>query len=319
MNKPKPLLRAVLKEELVALTGDWLCALALNQFLYWGLRVADFRDFLKEEARRRKDGKTYEELDHGWIWKSMKEFKEELLLVGVSEETIRRRIQSLLSEYDAETGEMTKEGWLDWRANPEDKRDRTYQYRPNILKIQQDLHELGYALDGYALAGLPQEEESIPQNEEWTPQDEEWTPQNEGWTPQNVEALPETTTETTTEITAEKTTTTAEGRDLPQNEEWEANQELRASVVVLLSDIGVKDEVAENIVGNHAISEIMAKVEMLEMLQESKPEQVSNPGGWLRKAIEEDYRRPPPRGKAKRAKDDPDRYLGGKYQEYIQH
>lgn len=53
LNKePRKLKRAVVKEELVALTGKPNYAMVLNQFIYWSERVKDADTFLKEEMTR---------------------------------------------------------------------------------------------------------------------------------------------------------------------------------------------------------------------------------------------------------------------------
>ena len=49
MFKQRPLRRAVIKEELVVLTGDFMEALVLNQFLYWTQRSHDYELLLQEE------------------------------------------------------------------------------------------------------------------------------------------------------------------------------------------------------------------------------------------------------------------------------
>ena len=52
MKVLKKLKRVVIKEELVVLTGDFRCAILLNQFIYWSERTADAAKFLKEERKR---------------------------------------------------------------------------------------------------------------------------------------------------------------------------------------------------------------------------------------------------------------------------
>ncbi len=52
MTTERPLRRVVIKEELVALTGDFMQALMLNQFLYWTRRIRDYDQLLEEEAAR---------------------------------------------------------------------------------------------------------------------------------------------------------------------------------------------------------------------------------------------------------------------------
>lgn len=141
IDSTKPLIRLVIKEELVLLTGDIISALVLNQFIYWSNKVKDFDKFLVEEATRQKlnDGEEISNLRNGWIYKSAEEMTEELLGIA-SEKTIQRRMK-----------ELVEKGFLAARNNPENNWDRTIQYRVNILLIQKELQELGYALDGYPL------------------------------------------------------------------------------------------------------------------------------------------------------------------------
>ena len=132
----KKLKRAVIKEELVVLTGDCLKAVVLNQFIYWSERTRDFDAFIEEEKKRNPE--TVVNLTHGWIYKSAKELSDEVM-IG-SHDTVARKL-----------AELVKDGWIKRRNNPNYTWDRTYQYRPAIREIQVALQELGYALDGYPL------------------------------------------------------------------------------------------------------------------------------------------------------------------------
>ena len=132
----KKLKRAVIKEELVVLTGDCLKAVVLNQFIYWSERTRDFDAFIEEEKKRNPE--TVVNLTHGWIYKSAKELSDEVM-IG-SHDTVARKL-----------AELVKDGWIKRRNNPNYTWDRTYQYRPAIREIQIALQELGYALDGYPL------------------------------------------------------------------------------------------------------------------------------------------------------------------------
>ena len=133
--------RAVIKEELVALTGDFTKAVLLNQFIYWSERVKDFDKFIEEERKRMEvEGENLNiKKQNGWIYKTAEELSEETML-GLSPKTIRRHMKELI-----------KNGWLDERNNPKYSWDRTKQYRVNIVKIQSDLQEMGYGLEGYPL------------------------------------------------------------------------------------------------------------------------------------------------------------------------
>lgn len=136
-QEPGKLRRVVIKQELVELTGHWRTGLILNQFLYWLERRSDIDQYLIEERERNPDLQIL--LTHGWIYKSAKQLLEELM-IGVSEETLRRGIKSLVERQ-----------WLQERNNPDQRWDHKLQYRPNIRRIQEDLQALGYALEGYPL------------------------------------------------------------------------------------------------------------------------------------------------------------------------
>ena len=135
----KKLKRVVIKEELVALTGDIIEAIILNQFLYWSERVEDFDKFIMEEKERAQaNGINLNfPLTNGWIYKKISELKEETMLTD-SEKTIRRKVQNLVEK-----------GFLQERQNPMYKWDKTLQYRVNLTYIAKKLHEIGYTLDGY--------------------------------------------------------------------------------------------------------------------------------------------------------------------------
>jgi len=138
MSKLKKLKRVVIREELAVLTKDYIAALALSQFLYWSERRHDFDKFIQEEQQRQPDLNA--KLTHGWIYKSIDELHDELMLKPLSTSTLRRRVETIVNQ-----------GWVDRRRNPRFKWDKTWQYRPDIFKIQCDLFVLGYALEGYPL------------------------------------------------------------------------------------------------------------------------------------------------------------------------
>jgi len=213
-DKTEKLKRAVIKEEFVALTGNVIQALILNQFLYWTDRLRDLNKFIKEENERAiNEGKLEnifenESFKHGWIYKSAKELNEELML-SIHSNTLNRHLKSLVEK-----------GFLEQRHNPKYKWDRTWQYRVNIPKIKLELKKLGYVLQGYKFieeikesenANL-QNEKSIHQNSEWIHQNGELKQQNAKSKHQNSksihqksETIPEITTETTTETIPETT------------------------------------------------------------------------------------------------------------------
>ncbi|MEN8905404.1 MAG: winged helix-turn-helix domain-containing protein, partial [Clostridiales bacterium] len=131
--------RAVIKEEFVAITGNVITALILNQIIYWSERIRDFDKFIDEEKKRfENEGQEVQiDLQKGWIYKSYDELKEELMLTE-SLKTISRHVNKLVDL-----------GFLDRRRNPKIRYDRTYQYRVDLLTIKNKLNEMGYDLQGY--------------------------------------------------------------------------------------------------------------------------------------------------------------------------
>lgn len=186
MNKrPKKLKRVPLKEELAALTGCFIKALILQQFLYWSERVFDFDDFIIEEKERTPSLEL--EFRHGWIYKSTEQLHDELMFGdSLSPRTVKRRLD-----------EIVESGYLVSRNNPEHKWDRCLQYRPDIIKIQIDLQEIGYALEGYPLFVLSSPFDTMSNGSDTVSNQ---TDIETNRTVANVEAIPETTPETTPDI-----------------------------------------------------------------------------------------------------------------------
>lgn len=149
MNEPRRLKRAVIKEELVELTGDFVKAVLLQQMLYWSERVRDFKQFAREELQRAEKWGPPETLDgkkefvdgmiYGWVYKTAEELSSETML-NLAANTIRRHLK-----------ELVEKGYLLERSNPKYRWDRTLQYRVDLLKVQADLMSRGYPLEGYSV------------------------------------------------------------------------------------------------------------------------------------------------------------------------
>lgn len=200
--------KVVIKEELVELTGDFKLAIVLNQMIYWSERKEDSEVFIKEEmARLQKysdDVKNTEELavnlleSSGWIYKKAEDLSVETM-INVKPKAMREYLKVLVAN-----------GWLDERRNPKLKMDRTLQYRVNILKIQLDLYNLGYNLEGYPLPVVNSEKENtyflkentICEKENSKGVIENRKVEKESGKGEKERAIPEITTETTSEITS---------------------------------------------------------------------------------------------------------------------
>lgn len=176
---PKKLKRAVVKEELVAICGDFIDAIILNQFIYWTDRVKNYDKYIAEEIERAKHNGIEKIMSpcNGWIYKNAEELADETM-IAMSASSMRRHIKKLIAL-----------GYLDERHNPEYKWDQTKQYRVNLNNVQIDLVEQGYTLDGYATSKI---ENAISKIENG---DSKIEIQNH----ENERAIPETTTEITEE------------------------------------------------------------------------------------------------------------------------
>lgn len=131
--------RAVIKEELVALTGNYVDAIILNQFIYWSERIKDFDTYQFEEKQiaDRCDEEFIPNYSNGWIYKKAEQLSEETML-GLSPSNIRKHIQNLISK-----------GFIIERNNPKYKWDKTKQYRVQLTVIKEKLNEIGYNLNDY--------------------------------------------------------------------------------------------------------------------------------------------------------------------------
>jgi len=139
--EPRKLKRATIKEELVALTNDAIDALLLNHFLRCQAMARHVERYIEEErARFNAHGERLNmPPTEGWFYKKSDEMSEETML-GLSRSNMRARIAKLVEP-----------GWIEERDNPFQKWDKTKQYRVNIRKLDADLRELGYHLDGWLI------------------------------------------------------------------------------------------------------------------------------------------------------------------------
>lgn len=180
MAEIEKLKRAVIKEEYIAITGDFQKAVILNQFIYWSERISDFDEFIKQENKRAvQHGLEPQDLACGWIYKTAEELSKETML-GLSSASMRNHITALIDL-----------GFISERNNPKYKWDRTKQYRVNLLEICKELAKKGYALEGY-------------KNELRFLEIKNGSLETENQSNENPRAIPKNTTENTTTTTTEK-------------------------------------------------------------------------------------------------------------------
>jgi len=128
----------VIEEKYVALTGNSNAAAILRHLTYWCENLKDKKEFEKENEHILNAAPDFNSIifNHGWLYKSARELTDELFL-SLSSRTILRFLNFFVNE-----------GWLHRRRNPNNKIDRTWQYRINIPKIIFDLKKLGWNFDG---------------------------------------------------------------------------------------------------------------------------------------------------------------------------
>lgn len=134
----RKIMKAVLREDYLAITGDYIEAMALNQFIYWTDKINKSDELLaveNEKARRSGCGET--EPRNGWVYKSAKDLAKELM-IGLSQPQMSRYIKSLVDK-----------GYLVTRRNPKHKWDRTLQYKVDFSAVRSALNEKGYELSEY--------------------------------------------------------------------------------------------------------------------------------------------------------------------------
>lgn len=145
--KPRKLKRATVKEEFVALTGDAIDALILNQFIRYQAQARHVEQYIEEErARFAAIGQDIAlPPTQGWFYKKAEEASEETML-RLSKSNMRARIARLIEA-----------GWIEERANPHIQWDKTKQYRVNLIAIAAALRLIGYTLDGWLFESVAAE------------------------------------------------------------------------------------------------------------------------------------------------------------------
>lgn len=147
--------KAVLREDMMKITGDVVQALVLGQMLYWTKTLDKVNDWLFEENKRLAEADLPQhEYNYGWIWKSAKEMREDLMF-AFSEDAIQRAFSSL-----------TQTGLLMKRNNPVLKYDRKLHYRIDLLFLRRKLKESGWEMTDFILESTPQDAVSIPHHAE---------------------------------------------------------------------------------------------------------------------------------------------------------
>lgn len=227
--------KAVIREDLVELTGSMEEAVILGQLIYWIDRMKDAGKY-KVEERERLENHLTDSFKHGWIYKKAEELAEEVML-GVSPNTIRKYL-----------GKVVEKDYVKRRNNPRYKWDKTLQYRVNLVKVIIDLSNLGYPIDDYKQL-LRMEENDTSSKQTVSPNVEKSDSKLN-----DCAAIPEITTEITPKINSE-TSSSKEWID-DEIDIYDTNQfELISKIYLSLSNNkqlsandqkAIKDVVGEN-------------------------------------------------------------------------
>ena len=131
------LTRCVLYQEYFDLLWDARDAMVLAQMVYWQSRVKDF-DLYQKELNEKNINHWLEpvELQNWWIYKTNKQLSNEVKIA--QEDAIWKSLNKLVKLW-----------FIEKRRNPIHKRDRTNQYRVNIININEELKKLWYSIPNY--------------------------------------------------------------------------------------------------------------------------------------------------------------------------
>ena len=73
--------KAVLREDLMAVTKDLTQSMVLSQMLYWTKTLDQVNQLIFEENKRlAEESQPQCEYNYGWIWKSAREMREDLMM-----------------------------------------------------------------------------------------------------------------------------------------------------------------------------------------------------------------------------------------------
>lgn len=135
-----------IKEEFVALTGDFKSAALLHKLLWWqsfmfqmDKDIMEEVKFLRDQGQENLAKRKEETLTHGWFFKQYNQMEKEMMGF-IKKSTAEEKMKTLI-----------KEKWVLVKRSDK-KTDKKNYYKMNIEKIQEDLHKLGYVLNGYKLS-----------------------------------------------------------------------------------------------------------------------------------------------------------------------
>lgn len=140
-GKERKLKRAVIKEELVALTGQWQEAVILQQLLHWTQTINQSDELIRQQVAAFKQMGMEKEADEisslirdGWFYKSAEELADELMCMK------KTQVNNYLNRLEEKKF---------FKSVPFSPTKRTRYIKVNVRYIRDELAKLGYTLEGF--------------------------------------------------------------------------------------------------------------------------------------------------------------------------
>jgi hypothetical protein len=140
-GKERKLKRAVIKEELVALTGQWQEAVILQQLLHWTQTINQSDELIRQQIAAFKQMGMEKEADEisslirdGWFYKSAEELADELMCMK------KTQVNNYLNRLEEKKF---------FKSVPFSPTKRTRYIKVNVRYIRDELAKLGYTLEGF--------------------------------------------------------------------------------------------------------------------------------------------------------------------------
>jgi hypothetical protein len=141
IGKERKLKRAVIKEELVALTGQWQEAVILQQLLHWTQTINQSDELIRQQIAAFKQMGMEKEADEisslirdGWFYKSAEELADELMCMK------KTQVNNYLNRLEEKKF---------FKSVPFSPTKRTRYIKVNVRYIRDELAKLGYTLEGF--------------------------------------------------------------------------------------------------------------------------------------------------------------------------
>ncbi|WP_028778555.1 hypothetical protein [Shimazuella kribbensis] len=150
-EEERVLKRGIIKEELVELCGCWKQALVLNQLLYWTKIIRETDRNIKSQITEFKKvgfkdqaNKLESLIRDGWFYKRGEDLASEIMAFK------KTAVNDLVTKLEKQKFIFTR---------PISHTNKTKYFKVNVRHIHDQLHKLGYSLEGFTFQEEPQIQE----------------------------------------------------------------------------------------------------------------------------------------------------------------